>query len=231
MNETFAKDFINFQAEVTTMPKDKSGYGYKYTDLDTIITNIKPLLKKHNLGFSQLLKTVDGKNGVETIVLHTSGDSLSAFVEIPEIQVGKANNAQNVGAAITYFKRYALSAVFGISSDEDVDCSTQIMEHNKNVKAAPREEPKQAPTSKSSNSKKQSAETPETLPKIKLYTKEQVDELTELMTATYEKDNSFIFSDDEKLSFKKMLMNGEFENAKAMAWELLRQRTEGKPMY
>lgn len=231
MLDQFAKDFINFQSEVSTMPKDKSGYGYKYTDLDTIITNIKPLLKKHNLGFSQLLETVDGKNGVRTVVIHTSGETLSAFVEIPEIQVGKANNAQNVGAAISYFKRYALAAVFGISSDEDVDCSTQIMERNqKQEKATPTKAEPIAPTNKSSTSKK-SAETPTTLPKIKLYTEEQAVELGEVLTAVYEKDQSPIFTKEEKDSFRTMLRNGEFENAKAMAWNLLKQRTENNPIY
>lgn len=34
---------------------------------------------------------------------------------------GKVNDTQKVGASITYYRRYALSAVFGVASDEDVD--------------------------------------------------------------------------------------------------------------
>ena len=34
---------------------------------------------------------------------------------------GKANDTQKIGASITYFRRYALSAIFGVASDEDVD--------------------------------------------------------------------------------------------------------------
>lgn len=34
---------------------------------------------------------------------------------------GKANDTQKIGASITYYRRYALSAIFGVSADEDVD--------------------------------------------------------------------------------------------------------------
>lgn len=230
MNETFAKDFINLQSSLDTLPKDKSGYGYKYTDLDTIITYIKPLCKKSNIAFMQNLKTlfIDGEKvtGIETLIIHASGETVNSFVEIPEIQVGKANNAQNIGAAISYFKRYALAAAFGISSDEDIDCSSQKLESRS------RESETTAPTVKNTNSKKSStpqeknfnkpvekkAET--TAPK---YTKEQADALTPIMKATY-KDGSSIFSDEEKKAYKKMLVAGEFENAYTQARDLLNAR-------
>lgn len=122
MNAEFAKDFISAQSEIGTMPKDKTGFGYKYTDLDTIIKTIKPILKKYHLGFCQMLTTHEnGKNGITTVVFHENGESVQSWFELPSLVLGKTNNAQNIGASITYIKRYALSAVFGISSDEDTD--------------------------------------------------------------------------------------------------------------
>lgn len=121
MTETFAKDFINAQSEIGTLPKDKNGYGYKYTDFDTVLTTVKPILKKNNMGFIQLLSTENGKSGVKTILLHTSGETVESWFELPSVIVGKANNAQNVGASISYIKRYALCAMLGCSSDEDTD--------------------------------------------------------------------------------------------------------------
>lgn len=192
MTTEFAKDFISLQAEITTMPKDKSGYGYKYTDLDTIISNIKPLLKKHNIAFTQVLesKLNDGNviTGVTTTVIHASGDSFTGFVSIPDIQVGKANNAQNIGAAITYFKRYALAAAFGISSDEDIDCSSQKLDEYKATgNSAPKGKSQTAPTvkaqpnNKSDNTNKNL--TPKALPQLKLYTEEEAKQLGEVMNA------------------------------------------------
>lgn len=124
MNAEFAKDFINAQSEIGTLPKDKKGYGYNYTDFDTVVSTVKPILKKNRIGFCQLLDTKEnGKSGVTTILFHESGESFQSWFELPAIVLGKANNAQNIGGAITYIKRYALCAILGCSSDDDIDCN------------------------------------------------------------------------------------------------------------
>lgn len=125
MNTEFAKDFINAQSEILTLPKDKQGYNYNYTDFDTVVKTVKPILKKNHLGFCQLLDSKEnGKNGVTTILFHESGESFQSWFELPSVVLGKANNAQNIGAAISYIKRYALCAILGCSSDEDTDGMT-----------------------------------------------------------------------------------------------------------
>lgn len=124
MNAEFAKDLINAQSEITTLPKDKKGYGYNYTDFDTVVKTVKPILKKNHLGFCQLLDTKDnGKSGITTILFHESGESFQSWFELPASQVSKVA-CQNMGASITYIKRYALCAVLGCSSDEDTDAVT-----------------------------------------------------------------------------------------------------------
>ena len=125
MNAEFAKDFINAQSEILTLPKDKKGYNYNYTDFDTVVKTVKPILKKNHLGFCQLLDSkVNGNNGVSSILFHESGESFQSWFELPAVVLGKANNAQNIGAAISYIKRYALCAILGCSSDEDTDGMT-----------------------------------------------------------------------------------------------------------
>lgn len=125
MNAEFAKDFINAQSEILTLPKDKQGFNYNYTDFDTVVKTVKPILKKNHLGFCQLLDSKEnGKNGVTTILFHESGESFQSWFELPAVVLGKANNAQNIGAAISYIKRYALCAILGCSSDEDTDGMT-----------------------------------------------------------------------------------------------------------
>ena len=46
-----------------------------------------------------------------------------SWFELPSIVLGKANNAQNIGGAISYIKRYSLCAILGCSSDDDIDCN------------------------------------------------------------------------------------------------------------
>jgi len=121
------KAFVSAQGEFSTLPKDCKGYGYNYTNLDTVISSIRPVLQKHGLAFSQLLSD----NTLTTMIIHTSGEYFGDQVTMPEIQMAKTNAAQNLGAAITYMKRYALCSILGISSDEDVDGN---VENHENVK-------------------------------------------------------------------------------------------------
>ena len=115
-------DFAKAQSEFPTLPKDKTGYGYKYTDLDTVICTVRPILAKHNLGFMQSLTTLEnGKSGIATRLFHATGEWIEDKVALPDVAMAKTNAAQNMGASITYMKRYALCAMLGISSDEDVD--------------------------------------------------------------------------------------------------------------
>lgn len=131
VKQEFAKDFIELQSELATLPKDKKGYGYNYTDLDTIVSYIRPLMKKHNFAFTQCLQALEGKNGIMTMLIHSSGETLSGFCLLPDVDGKGMNNAQKLGASITYMKRYALSAILGISCDEDTDGIAEQKTHSK----------------------------------------------------------------------------------------------------
>src|SRR5699024_3428889 len=74
---------------------------------------------KHGLSFTQwALSGDDGTLGVATLLMHISGE----FIEYdPVFMKADKPNAQGAGALITYLKRYTLSAIFGITSDQDDD--------------------------------------------------------------------------------------------------------------
>lgn len=125
MEKPFADRLLKVISLIPTMPKNTKGYGYNYTNLDDIFTTIKPILAEHQMGFMQKVTMKDGVTGVETIVFDVDGNSESSFTPLPETTVKGANSAQNMGASITYVKRYAISAMLGISSDEDTDGVTK----------------------------------------------------------------------------------------------------------
>jgi len=128
------KSLAEFQQEVPTIHKATQGYGYTYADLPKIFEVINPLLKKHGLGFTQLI------NGSEliTIVFHVeSGEIIESKTAIPQgVALKGMNDFQVLGSAITYLRRYALSSILGIVSDKDTDAGGE------QVKTEPKNETK-----------------------------------------------------------------------------------------
>jgi hypothetical protein len=124
------KSLAAFQQEIPTINKNSQGYGYMFADLPTIIEKINPILKKHGLGFTQLLQ---GTN-LETIIFHVeSGECIKSLYNIPQNVVLKGmNEFQVAGSAITYFRRYALSAALGIVTDKDTDANGEPVKNTVN---------------------------------------------------------------------------------------------------
>ena len=124
------------QAELESAKKDNSGYGYNYSDLNSVIKTAKPILAKHELSIVQLVgKSNDREVELNTILAHSSGQFFksSASIAIPEMK--GCNLAQQTGSAISYLRRYAYQSILGMSS-EDNDASSQ------GLKKTPKTEPK-----------------------------------------------------------------------------------------
>lgn len=113
------KALANFQQEVPVIHKDTQGYGYTYADLPKVLEVISPLLKKHGLGFSQLLQG----QSIQTILFHIeSGETLESSIDIPQnVSLKGMNEFQVLGSAITYLRRYSISSILGIVTDKDTD--------------------------------------------------------------------------------------------------------------
>ena len=115
------KALAEFQQEVPVILKDTTGYGYKYADLPAILKVINPLLKKHGLGFYQSINGVS----VSTIIFHVkTAEQIESSTAIPQdVKLKGSNEFQVLGSAITYIRRYALSAMLGLITDKDTDAS------------------------------------------------------------------------------------------------------------
>lgn len=116
---------VNAREEITNLYPSSSGYGYDYVPLEKIIDMLKSVLPKFGLDWIQLpSQGTDNTNvGLTTRVFHKSGQWLEDTVIIPATEVKGTNASQKLGASITYFRRYALCAAFGISGDKDVDAN------------------------------------------------------------------------------------------------------------
>ena len=116
-----SKALAKFQANVKQPMKDKNNpfFRSKYVPLENVVEAITQEAPKHGLSFVQwALNDESGRVGVATMLMHESGE----FIEFDAVHMkADKETAQGAGALISYLKRYSLSAVFGITSDQDDD--------------------------------------------------------------------------------------------------------------
>lgn len=145
--DKLASSLAKAQAEFPPVPKTGKNPHLKneYSTLDDIISAIRKPLANHGLAFVQLLgSNGEGTTTLRTVLLHESGQSLEATVVVDAGAGNRGVNAlQSLGAAITYMKRYSLSAMLGISTDGDTDGEGTAPTRKAPTKARP--EPKREP--------------------------------------------------------------------------------------
>ena len=90
----------------------------RYVSLDALLDAVKPVLAEHNLALIQTLETEEGKVGVSTSLLHTSGHAFS-FGRLMVKADGLT--AQQIGGCLTYIRRQSIQTCCGISVDLDLD--------------------------------------------------------------------------------------------------------------
>jgi ERF superfamily len=89
----------------------------KYASLTSIMDTVRPVLAKHGLAITQVVGQDEAGMCLETRLMHISGEWISGSLHL----LIDKQNMQGMGSAITYAKRYAISAILGVVSDEDDD--------------------------------------------------------------------------------------------------------------
>lgn len=200
------------QAEMTFAKKDSTNpfLKTKYSDLASVWDAVRAPLSKNGLCVSQM-PTGDM---LVTVLAHKSGQYIASTMPVKTGRNDARNDAQAYGSALTYARRYALSAIVGIAQDDDdgeeAGKNNSYPQPNKAKPSAP-VAPKSA---------QHTAQTNEPLPpekKLQQHTKkERTPE--EIKTAFYayiqKKQSEFGASDVETVLEKFRDDNGEFEPEK-----------------
>jgi hypothetical protein len=113
------KAIIQAQSEFTPAVKDATNphFRSKYANFDSIVDTIRPVLAKNGLAFMQPTVDIDGKLFIKTRIIHGSGEWIESSYPVNPVK----NDPQGYGSALTYARRYSLSSILGITSDEDDD--------------------------------------------------------------------------------------------------------------
>jgi len=110
---------VKASAEIKTAKKDAENpfFKSKYSDLPSIVDACKSALLKNNLVVTQSTTLVNGVTALVTTLHHTSGQWIRGYYPVTAVKA----DPQAMGSAITYARRYALSAIVGVVSEDDDD--------------------------------------------------------------------------------------------------------------
>ncbi len=114
------------QAQFGSVPKTKTAriptkaggeYSYNYSDLADILDMVRKPLAENGLSIMQMPNSASGVCEIYTQLSHNSGQWIGSTISYPI----SAGDIKLLGTAITYLRRYALSAMLGLASDDDDD--------------------------------------------------------------------------------------------------------------
>lgn len=113
-----AAALVKAQSQMGNAVKDAKNpfFKSKYADLNSVREACIPALNLNGISVLQPTSVLEGKLYVETLLLHESGEYISGLYEVV---VGKANDPQSLGAAISYSRRYGLQSMVNIGADDD----------------------------------------------------------------------------------------------------------------
>jgi len=160
-DKPWAEAFAAAQAEMpdipktctATIPTKSGGYDYRYADLPSILSAVRPVLHKHGLSVAQEVAGEVGTVAVSTIIFHTSGFER----RFGPLTLAVAGDARAAGSAITYARRYSLTAALGIAPDDDDDAAVAST-------PKPAAKPKPQPAAKPAEPETPPEEAPEITP-------------------------------------------------------------------
>lgn len=126
--KNLAKALAKFQADIKDPARDKDNpyFKSKYVALDGLLDAVRPVLAANGLSFIQSPVSNGQDMGVATLLMHDSGEWIESD---PFMLHAVKNDPQAGGSAITYARRYSLSAVLGVAWDDDDDANTATKGH------------------------------------------------------------------------------------------------------
>lgn len=136
--QNLAPALVKFQTEVQN-PKNTATNPFhqnKYAPLESVLNAVRPALTKNGLAIMQDISGTENGMQIITRIFHESGEWLESSPLCIAVENQKGvTKPQAVGIAVTYGRRYQLSAVLAINSEDDNDGNVpEGQEHSKDKK-------------------------------------------------------------------------------------------------
>ena len=183
-----AEALAKAQGQIEGAKKDSANpfFKSKYADLASVWEACRVQLSSNGLSVTQCPEESENGIAIETMLLHSSGQWIKSRYTMPVSKL----DAQAVGSAITYARRYALSAIIGIAPEDDDGNSAANARPEEKVKNKTETLPEYPPERFKEN-------TPDWLTKIESK-KQTADQIINMISTKY------MLSDVQKQSIKNM---------------------------
>ena len=133
---TLIEALARFQAQVASSVRGGTGAFGKYTTIADVCEALKPAAE---LGLCHTETFEPGPDGLvlTTTLWHTSGQCLRTVMVLPQPEAsGRQNAAQALGSLITYYRRYAILAMYGLAPEDDDGAKAVSADQTKTVSKA-----------------------------------------------------------------------------------------------
>jgi hypothetical protein len=132
---TFSEALVRLQAAIRPAIKDANNPAFraKYADLGAVWEAVKDPLKENGFAVVQMPQFEGDTMYLETMLIHESGDKLTGRYPLRPSKP----DPQGYGSAITYARRYAISAMLGVIADDDDDGNAASNVGQRTVQTAP----------------------------------------------------------------------------------------------
>jgi hypothetical protein len=124
-----APALVKAQSAMSFASKNSKNPHFKntYADLPAVIDAVKDALNENGIVFIQTpTESEDGRLHLVTRLLHTTGEWIEDTAVCP---LPKAD-PQGFGSALTYLRRYSLSAICGLYQEDDDGEKAKVTENN-----------------------------------------------------------------------------------------------------
>jgi len=135
--KNLSQALVKFHSQFKPIKKDAQNPFFKsdYLTLSGILDAVRSPLASNGFAIVQTMRVSEASTLLVTKLLHETGEELSSEMVMPVLQ-----DPQKMGSLITYYKRYQLQALLGISTaDEDDDGNSVSIPQSQPVKAPVKE--------------------------------------------------------------------------------------------
>lgn len=119
--EIFLSDLIQAQQNMAPVIKGAVNphFKSKYADLSSILEIVKPALNNNNLFLFYSTEIIQGIDYLIAKIIHKNGEFIECKLPIKIKNEADKNDPQKYGSAITYAKRYSISALMALAEEDD----------------------------------------------------------------------------------------------------------------